>query len=212
MSHQLAISKYVAIRHGNLSVNGKVMLSGDGSLGIKEQLRSWYTQLGIEYPKFFKMDLLCQLAFIGSEVLLNDTALLEKYPRECVAIILSNSAASLDTDRKYQETIAHADAYFPSPSVFVYTLPSIMCGEIAIRNGIQGENNLLVTNMFEPETLFEQIFLLFNQTETQACIGGWVQLDGSEYELLLFLVLPSLLSENHQFTVENVKGIYSKND
>ena len=61
MNNKLAISKYVAIRNGQLLVNGTAVLKGDTSLPVKELFKGWYTELGIEYPKFFKMDMLCKL-------------------------------------------------------------------------------------------------------------------------------------------------------
>jgi len=210
MNKRLAVSKYVAISNGQLSVNGEVLLGGSSGLEVKELFRDWYAALGIDYPKFFKMDMLCQLAFLGSEVLLKGVDLLEHYPKESVAILLSNASASLDTDRRYQETINNAEAYFPSPAVFVYTLPSIMCGEIAIRNSIQGENNLLVTERFDAELLAQQVHLLFSQTQTEVCIAGWVQIEGNRFELLLFLVHPNDNFESLFFSVDGLAAIYAQ--
>ncbi len=188
MMQPLSIQQRVGIRQGSVLVDGEAILSSSKE-GLREILKDWYQQLGIEYPKFFKMDTLCQLAFIGSEVLLKDAHLLELYPKEQIALVLSNSATSLDTDRRYHDTIKNAEAYYPSPAMFVYTLPSIMCGEIAIRNGFQGENSFLVLEQYEENLLQTQIALLFAQGTTQACIGGWVQVDGAEYGLEMFLAL-----------------------
>jgi hypothetical protein len=209
MNKRLAISKYVAISNGKLSVNGEVLLGVSSGLEVKELFRNWYMALGIDYPKFFKMDMLCQLAFLGSEVLLKDANLLENYATESVAILLSNASASLDTDRRYQETISNAEAYFPSPAVFVYTLPSIMCGEIAIRNGIQGENNLLVTEGFDAEVIAQQVEILFSQTQTKVCIAGWAQLEGNSFDLLLFLVEQDDNIESMSFSAETLTAIYN---
>jgi hypothetical protein len=115
----------------------------------------------------------------------------------------------LDTDRRYQETISNAEAYFPSPAVFVYTLPSIMCGEIAIRNGIQGENNLLVTEGFDAEVIAQQVELLFSQTQTKVCIAGWAQLEGNSFDLLLFLVEQDDNIESMSFSAETLTAIYN---
>lgn len=210
MSIKLDISKYVSIRNGKLLVDGDVVLQGDAALAVKDLFKAWYNELGIEYPKFFKMDLLCQLAFLGSELLLKDTEVLELYPKDSIAILLSNSSASLDTDQRYHDTISNTDAYFPSPAVFVYTLPSIMCGEIAIRNGIQGENNFIATERFDAELLVLQTEMLFSQTDTQACILGWVQLEGNDYELTLYLVEQNRVDFSSQFNVDSVLEIYSR--
>ena len=44
---------------------------------------------------------------------------------------------------RFQETIQHADSYYPSPALFVYTLPNIVTGEIAIRNKYYGETSFV---------------------------------------------------------------------
>ncbi len=209
MSSNLTISKHVIINNAKLLVNGATILIGDNDTTLKELFKVWYTELGIEYPKFFKMDMLCQLAFLGSEALLRDTKVLNQYSKESIAILLSNSSASLDTDIRYQETISKAEGYFPSPAVFVYTLPSIMCGEIAIRNGIQGENNFLVTDGFDAGLLLEQVELLFSQTQTEVCIAGWVQLEGSAYKLVLFLVEKESKHGSVLFSTDNLQAIHS---
>ena len=72
-----------------------------------------------------------------------------------MALVLSNKSASLDTDRKHQETINNKDSYYPSPGIFVYTLPNIGIGEISIRHEIRGENAFFVFDVFNAQTLFQ---------------------------------------------------------
>jgi len=71
----------------------------------------------MEYPKFFKMDLLSKLAFIGAELLLAST--ISEQPIYDIALYLSNATSSLDTDIKHSTSIADTEAYYPSPAVFV---------------------------------------------------------------------------------------------
>lgn len=99
-----------------------------------------YRQFVGDYPKFFKMDRICKLGFLGAELLLKDFTPEEK---ERAAVVLFNRSGSLDTDRHYQKTIT-ADNYFPSPSLFVYTLANIVTGEIAIRHKIYGETSFYI--------------------------------------------------------------------
>ena len=60
-------------------LNGKLVYNTDGE---ENPLKSAYQQLGAEYPKFYKMDVLSKMAFIGTELLLpffpNDTDLEKK--------------------------------------------------------------------------------------------------------------------------------------
>ena len=53
------------------------------------------------------------------------------------AIVFANRSSSLDTDFKYQESINSQENYFPSPAVFVYTLPNICVGEISIKHQLK---------------------------------------------------------------------------
>lgn len=87
------------------------------------------------YPKFYKMDTLCRLGFMASEFLLQN----EKVD----AIILANHSASIKNDTDYLATISDGN-YYPSPALFVYTLPNIVTGEIAIRHHIQGETSFYI--------------------------------------------------------------------
>src|SRR6476469_9939473 len=91
---------------------------------------------GIDYPKFYKMDNLSKLAFLGSELLLQ-----KESPQSDIALIFANKSSSLDTDVKHNNSIADKKNYFPSPAVFVYTLPNICLGEISIRHQLKSENS-----------------------------------------------------------------------
>ena len=157
---------------------------------LKVLLKNVYKKLELQYPKFFKMDLLCQLAFISNELLLKGKRFLEKYDKDKIAIVLSNSSSSLDTDINYHDTIKEINNYFPSPSMFVYTLPSIMSGEIAIRTGITGENNFFISKLFNPEHIVSYLNSLFNTDSADACLSGWVELDENKYDVFMFTVEP----------------------
>lgn len=106
--------------------------SGDHSLS------ALYRALSPAYPKFFKMDGMARLGFLGAELTMRG------YPedsRNDIDIMLFSGTGSIATDRHYQTTIP-TDNYFPSPAVFVYTLANIVAGEIAIRHKIHGETSL----------------------------------------------------------------------
>ena len=93
-----------------------------------------YRYFNISYAKFFKMDNLCKLGFLASELLLQGKNISEVYRGDEVGLLLSNAGSSIDTDRNHQKSISKRDEYFPSPSVFVYTLANIVIGEICIRH------------------------------------------------------------------------------
>lgn len=125
-----------------------------------------------DWPKFFKMDTLSRLGFVASELLLNSLQEERFISRDDRAIIFANRSSCLQNDREYQRTIT-PDNYYPSPALFVYTLPNIVTGEIAIRNKYLGETSFYV---LDNETQLEQfIQLAFIPSGTKSAIIGWVE-------------------------------------
>ena len=132
-----------------------------------------------DYPKFFKMDELSKLGFIASELILQSGD--RHRDSEDRAVILFNRSSSVCNDRKYQETIQDSDNYFPSPSVFVYTLPNIVTGEIAIRNGYYGETSFYVLD-HDDETLIQQALeASFLDGMTNSAICGWLDCEDQDH-------------------------------
>ena len=144
-----------------------------------------YREFVGDYPKFFKMDSLCKLGFIGAELLLKGISAEEK---ENAAIILFNRNGSLITDRNYQKTITD-DNYFPSPALFVYTLANIVTGEIAIRNKIYGESSFYVLNNQDTDLVDSIINNVYLTSSPTFILTGWVDFDDEQnYEAKLKLV------------------------
>lgn len=144
-----------------------------------------YREFVGDYPKFYKMDSLCKLGFIGAELLLKGIDAEEK---ENAAIIMFNRNGSLITDRNYQKTIAD-DNYFPSPALFVYTLANIVTGEIAIRNKIYGETSLYVLDSQDPDLMNDIVNNTYLTSSPSFILTGWVDYDDeNNYEAKLKLV------------------------
>jgi hypothetical protein len=117
-----------------------------------------------------------------------------------------NASSSLDTDLRYYATVAQ----MASPSLFVYTLPNIVMGEICIRNGFKGENMFLVKEAFDAEALQLHVRLMMSQTGNEACICGWVEFLKDQYKAVLFLVENNRAAQSVTFTTENIKTIYPR--
>jgi hypothetical protein len=183
----MRITRYSAVNQNVLLLNGSIVIKQETS-DPTEFLKSAYRRLNLSYPKFFKMDNLCKLAFLSAEILLKDFDLLTNYPSEEIGIIILNSSSSLETDEKHQESISNLENYFPSPSVFVYTLPNIMTGEIAIRHKIKGENGVFITEKPDANLLFTLVGELFSSERAGCCIAGWVEAYHEKLTSCLFLV------------------------
>lgn len=154
---------------------------------INDQLTQQYRNIGINYPKFFKMDRLCKAGIMGAEQLLKDYDFDRENVKADWGIILMNAASSLDNDRHYQETISE-DNYYPSPAVFVYTLANIVTGEIAIRHKIGGESSFYVMQSKDESLLNELVAQAFTSTpDLTHLICGWVNVDGEECDVKMCL-------------------------
>ncbi len=139
-----------------------------------------------DYPKFFKMDGLCKLGFIGAEFLLKSIPLEQK---STGAIILFNRSGSLTTDRNYQETICE-DNYFPSPALFVYTLANIVTGEIAIRHKIYGETSFYIMDSPNEEEMTAIVSSTFQTSQPSFILTGWLEYnDDTDYMANMKLII-----------------------
>jgi 3-oxoacyl-[acyl-carrier-protein] synthase-1 len=142
-----------------------------------------------DYPKFFKMDTLSKLGLVASELLLQAEGESRFEAREDRAVVFFNRSASLQADTAYQATIQDPENFFPSPAAFVYTLPNIVTGEIAIRNKYYGETSFIVLPENDPEIMAQQLQLAFLDTMTQSILGGWLDCtDENHFEARLFLI------------------------
>ena len=134
---------------------------------------SQFKILNCHYPRFHKMDRLCRLGFVASELLKKDSSRL--------GIILFNRSSSIVSDRAFLKTITHADGFFPSPSAFVYTLPNIVTGEIALRNGIHGETSFYILNERDDGLMDTIIRSASLDADMDGVITGWLDYTDDEH-------------------------------
>lgn len=176
----------VSLSPGLARLDGRKLFSSPGSANFLSDL---YHHLRAEYPKFFKMDVLCKTGFLAAEILLEAEKAERFVMRNDRAVLLCNASSSITTDRKFIEGIANIDDFYPQPSLFVYTLPNIVTGEIAIRNKFSGETSLYVIEKRDDGILSSLIERAFTDDETLSAVAGWVDAaSDSEYEAELFLI------------------------
>ena len=152
-----------------------------------DEITGFYRLLQVDYPKFFKMDGLSKLGFLASEMLLTDTE--NRFtPREDVAIICFNRSSSLEIDTQYQATIADNENYFPSPSLFVYTLPNIVTGEISIRNSFFGETSFYICKEFDVRQIAGIVKETFLDKTTTTVLVAWIEDWEETHEVFMALI------------------------
>lgn len=141
-------------------------------------LTTLYKQMIGNYPKFYKMDGLSRLGFVASEILLNAEKGETDKER---AIIFFNHSSSIASDRNYKESINDKDNYFPSPSIFVYTLPNIVTGEIAIRNHFHGETSFFILPDKDERMMEEILQASCRDAQSKSFLTGWIDYEDERH-------------------------------
>ena len=137
-SHSIVITPQKVVLDNDVIVTNEM-------LPIKEErkdgiLTFLYKKKINNYPKFYKMDALARLGFVATELLLQKERETEgELNQQDRAVIFFNQSSSEHADKVFLSSISDPENFFPSPSAFVYTLPNIVNGEIAIRNNYRGE-------------------------------------------------------------------------
>lgn len=165
-------------------LNQRKLWEGKKELGEQEGkehhslLTSLYKQMIGNYPKFYKMDGLSRLGFVASEILLNAEKGETDKER---AIIFFNHSSSIASDRNYKESINDKDNYFPSPSIFVYTLPNIVTGEIAIRNHFHGETSFFILPNKDERMMEEILQASCLDDQSKSFLTGWIDYEDERH-------------------------------
>lgn len=169
--HTFRTTHHVTISADAVEVDGNPLHVGQAGIPM---LTAIYKQHVGDYPKFYKMDLLSRLGFLAAELLTKAEGDTSQDVGNSRAIVLFNRSSSILSDIRYNESVADGDNYYPSPSVFVYTLPNIVTGEIAIRKQYRSETSFFILPERD-DTLMRQIVeATFADTTIQSMITGWV--------------------------------------
>ncbi|WP_461638015.1 hypothetical protein [Labilibaculum euxinus] len=197
----MQILKYCSVSDAEITEDSKLVFKSNEK-DLKPFLKEFYKSEKQEYPKFYKMDAQCKLAFIAAEVLFRNIDR-EQYQNEEIAMVFANSESTLATDMSYWESTK----YIASPALFVYTLPNILMGEIAIKNKIKGENYFFVSENFDAQLLHQQTEMIFQNTATKLVVVGWVNYESeTNYSAKLFLVSKSEIGLA-PFTIDNINNL-----
>ena len=167
----------ITLTPSSLVIGGKALTMPTADNNTLTQLYKEY--IGV-YPKFHKMDGLSRLGFVASELLLRSARL-----PASTAVVLFNHHSSLATDRHYHTTLAD----FPSPSLFVYTLPNIVCGEIAIRNGFRSETSFYIVPSKDEAMMDRIVSVTAADPSVSHILYGWIDYnDESDFEAEMHIV------------------------
>lgn len=205
--NELYINSYCHIHSSKIFKDGE-MIHNLKVAGTEDVLKSSYPLIMHNYPKYYKMDALSKLGILGAELLFADIALVNHFSKDHFAIVMSNCDSSLDTDLKHQQAFENMDTFFPSPAIFVYTLPNIVAGEIAIKHQLKGENLFYISNEFDAVQTQMLVENIFSKAHTSACLVGWVNVLKNDYEGFLMLVSPLPIGKNVLLGEANLNTLY----
>lgn len=198
------IQSYCTIQNNEIILNGEMIFKSEPDL-FSVFSKKAYHNLEINYPKFFKMDSLSKLALLAAEILLRNE--LDSTKDNNIALVFSNKSSSLDTDIKYQNSISDATNFFPSPAVFVYTLPNICIGEICIKHQLKSENSFFIFDVFNSAFMSNYVTVLLQEKNIEKVLCGWVEYYNEEYKAFLYLISREGVNEHNK---EKLDTLYNK--
>ncbi|MBS1646975.1 MAG: hypothetical protein JST67_06510 [Bacteroidetes bacterium] len=201
------IHSYTRLKNEGLWHNKNLCAAASENKELVKTLDELYKEMVLEYPKFYKMDSLCKAGILCAEPLLKNTDTNPSFDKQKIALVFSNKNASLQTDCAYE----HTRNTFPSPSLFVYTLPNIVIGEVAIKHKITGENIFFIEPSFNAQLLYHYAEILLQENDLVLC--AWLHitdnaLDGFFYTVMKEPIDTEKKSTFIQHKAENIHKLY----
>lgn len=142
----------------------------DCNSDFKTYIKGLFASVSEPYMKFSKMDDYCRLGTTAVQLLLDKAGGVSQYDPYEIALIVNTDTGCIESDLSHWDNIT-ADEYVSSPTIFVYTLPNVVAGEICIKNKFKGEGVTLVGNADDPKTIVERFC---GGTDTKAVIYLYV--------------------------------------
>ena len=211
MREAAEIISYCTIQGKTLTIDDKIVFEGAAGMGFNDFSKALYKEIGQPYPKFYKMDNLSKLGFLAAEALIQQVPDFEHYNKEKTGIFVANAYSCLDTDEKYYGTVKDKDNFFPSPGLFVYTLPNILIGEICIRHKITGEHAFFLSDQFDIDFICAYVNDLFSLGLIESALTGWAEYYKEEYRaVLMWLAKPGASIKKTAFIPAHVRAIWQK--
>ena len=195
------ITSYCHLTNESCLVNGQ-QIAGRDNESTDSWLKQLYKNQEIVYPKFYKMDTLSQTGFILTELLKRtNPRLIDAYQDDEIALLFANRFSSVDSDVRFQRSYQETS---PSPALFVYTLPNIVLGELAIYNKWYGENMFAVLPKFAADFYVSYAEILLS-TGSEAVLCGWLDIANEQIHAFLFFVEKE--GEGLAFNSENLQKL-----
>lgn len=179
----ISASGYIKTHHVLLTPNHLKVDGEERAIQPTEgdRITAIYKQMIGSYPKIYKMDMLSRLAFVATELLLQAEGAERFIASDDRAVVLFNHSSSVQADRGYLETIADEENCFPSPSIFVYTLPNMAIAEVAMRNLYHGETSFYILPYRDEVVMRQVVEASMLDKSTRSMITGWLDYEDNDH-------------------------------
>lgn len=145
-----------------------------------EMIRARFRAFGEQNLRFYKMSDLAKGLYVAVEELVRRAPLDERVEPSRRAIIMSNRSSSLAADLAHQQLVDQHAAEGTSPALFVYTLPNVAMGEVAIRHRIKGDNTFFIEpQQCERSEWYARHLIATNRADEVIC--GWCEQLGEHW-------------------------------
>ena len=192
---ELKITNRIKISPQAVEIDGELIKTNTSGNELLTEI--YKTHIG-DYPKFYKMDYLSRLGFIASELLLQAEKESSTDCSKSRAIVFCNCSSSIASDKEFIRSI---EEEYPSPSVFIYTLPNIVTGEVAIRQKYNGETSFFILPERDEEMIFQAINTAFADPHIESVLGGFIDyIDENNFQADIFIIkLKKTIKHNGRF-------------
>lgn len=174
---------YCNISKLGVFLNGQQLELFSSDFELVDWKKQLYKKLKIDYPKFYKMDDLSKMSLLSIEILKQKVSF-ETFADDEISILFANSKSSTFTDSQFIESYTKAA---PSPSLFVYTLPNITTGELAIYMKWFGESKFFIQKNFNSMPI-DSLLAIEKRRGAKACLIGWVERTEEQETCNLFFI------------------------
>lgn len=164
--------------------NGNTLLENVDHLPRSLWLKEIYKQLSLNYPKFYKMDLLSKSTFLAVETVHQSKSLYQ----ENIPLIFANSSGSYTADEQHTKNLYQDEDKQVSPATFVYTLPNIAMGELSIRHQLHSKNVFFIFDSFDEINWEEILKINFQNSDVNNILLGWTEVDTENLDIWISLI------------------------
>jgi hypothetical protein len=122
----------------------------------------WSLVSATDPSRFARMDFMCRLGLMAAELLDAGFDAMPEARRDQIGVCVETFTGSLDTDVRFLRT--------PRPSLFAYTLPSTLLGEVCIRYRLKGPVLCLVSPDASGNQAVAEAAEWLRQGDADACL------------------------------------------